>query len=199
MMRYLWLAGALFVVVNVGCVERRFLVTTEVAGCAPGQDAGAMVSVNGKLEGPSPLDYYYTWYGKYHLTIVKDGYETLQVDQRISTPWYELPGLDFFSENIWPFKVRDVREFHYVLQPVQGVRPEDVLNRGEALRAEGQQVQRLPDSKPQAPKPPPKPAPPPPGPAPDGSTPLGPPRVLPPTVPPGVAPPTLPPGAPPTP
>ena len=111
-----------------------------------------MVSVNGKLEGPTPLDQYYTWYGKYHLTIVKDGYETLQVDQRIRAPWYEIPPLDFFVENVWPFKVRDMREFHYVLQPVQGVRPEDVLNRGAALRAEGQQVQRLPDSKQQVPR-----------------------------------------------
>jgi hypothetical protein len=175
MTRTLCLACSLLAAATAGCVERRFLVTSEVPGSPPGMDAGAMVSVNGIKQGPTPLDYYYIYYGKYHITLELDGYETLQVDQNVPAPWYEWPPLDFFTETIWPFKVRDLREFHYVLVPVQGVRPEDVLNRGQVLRSRGQTIVPLPDAIPQAPKPGPPPAPPP------GTPPtLPPPRVAPP-------------------
>jgi hypothetical protein len=175
MTRTFCLACALLAAATAGCVERKFLITTEVAEM-PGRDAGAMVSVNGILQGPTPLDGWFVYYGKYHFTLQKDGYETLQVDQCIPAPWYEWPPLDFFAETIWPFKIRDYREFHYVLMPAQGVRPEDVLNRGEVMRARGQTVVPLPDSIPQVPKPPP----PPPGTPPATTTPtLPPPRVVP--------------------
>jgi hypothetical protein len=180
MMRNLWLAGALLAFAGTGCVERKFVVTSEVSG-SPNLDAGAMLYVNGEQLGPTPRDVYYTYYGNYHLTLVKDGFETLQVDQKIPSPWYEWPPIDFFAENVNPFKVRDVRDFHYALMPVQGVRPEDVLNRGQLLRDRGLKVVPLPDATP----PPPKPGPPPPKPGPplipaDGTSPLGPPRPLPP-------------------
>jgi hypothetical protein len=178
MTRYLCLACSLLAAANAGCVERRFLITSEVPGMPPGMDAGAMVSITGARQGPTPLDSWFVYYGNYHFTLEKDGYETLQVDQNIPAPWYEWPPLDFFVETIWPFKVRDVREFHYVLQPVQGVRPDDVLNRGEVLRTRGKTIMPLPDFIPQVPKP----APPPPA----ATTPptLPPPRVLPPAGPP---------------
>ena len=171
MKRYVWLACALVAAVNTGCVERHFLVTTEVPGV--GGDAGAKLYVNGGEVGPTPADVYFTYYGTYHLTLLKDGYEILQVDQCIPAPWYEWPIIDFFTENVWPFKVRDVRGFNYVLQPKALVRPEDVLLRGNALRDRGQTVVPLPDTAPPPPKPGPPPAPPP-GPPPTVSpTPAG--------------------------
>jgi hypothetical protein len=185
MMRNLWLAAAILAVSTTGCVEQRFLVTSEVAGLPPGQDAAAIVYVNGEYRGPTPADYPFIYYGEYHITLVKDGYETLQVAQPVPAPWYEWPPLDFFTETVNPFKVRDVRQFHYALLPLQSVRPEDVLMRGEKMRGDGKTVQRLPDSIPQVPKPapPPKPVPPPtppPGTPPDSTIPLPSPRVVPP-------------------
>jgi hypothetical protein len=156
MKRYVWLACAVFVAaLPAGCVERRYIIHTEVAG-VPG-DAGAKLYVNGKTEDITPYDDYFVYYGHYHFTLQKDGYQTLQVDQNIPAPWYEWLLIDFFAENVWPFKIRDVREFTYVLQSTQTWRPEDVLNRGNMLRDRGQTVQPLPDAAP----PPPKPAPPP--------------------------------------
>src|SRR5262249_42745610 len=71
-------------------------------------------------------------------------------------PWYELPGIDFVSENLWPHKLRDVQRFHYQLQPLQQVRPDDVRRQAEGRRARGQGI---------APRPPAPPAPPPAAPA----------------------------------
>lgn len=146
MKRSLWLTGLLLAVaVNAGCVERRFLVQSD--------PPGAKLLVNGQEVGPTPADVYYTYYGKYHFTLIKDGYETLQVDQNIPAPWYEWFGIDFFSEAVYPFKVRDVRRFDYALPSLQTVRPEDLMNRAESMRARGATIQPLPGALPPKPKP----------------------------------------------
>lgn len=113
-----------------GCVERRYVITSD--------PPGALVYRNGKPIGTTPVDDYFVYYGKYHFTLVKDGYETLQVEENFDSPWYEYPPLDLFAENFWPFKVRDVRRPSYQLQPLRQVRHDEVLNRANELRARGQ-------------------------------------------------------------
>jgi hypothetical protein len=83
---------------NAGCVERRFVVTSE--------PPGAKVLGNGQDLGPTPADDAFVYYGNYHFTLIKEGYETLQVDQSVNPPWYQYPAIDFFSENIIPWKIR---------------------------------------------------------------------------------------------
>jgi hypothetical protein len=92
-----------------GCVERRYVVTTD--------PPGAVVYRDGKYLGATPVDDHFIYYGKVHFDIVKEGYETLQVDQEISSPWYEYPPLDFISETLTPYRIIDRREFHYKLEP----------------------------------------------------------------------------------
>ena len=65
---------------------------------------------------------------------MKDGYETLTLIQPIPPPWYEVIGMDFFSENLVPGKIRDERVFEYNLQPQIMVPPEQLRDRAEALR-----------------------------------------------------------------
>jgi hypothetical protein len=112
---------------TAGCVERRYVVTSE--------PPGALVYRDGRPIGTTPVDDSFLFYGKYHFTLVKDGYETLQVEEDFTAPWYEYPPLDFISENLWPWKIRDVRRPGYQLQPLQQVRHDDVLNRANDLRA----------------------------------------------------------------
>ena len=92
-----------------GCVEQRYVITSDPPGAA--------VYRNGNLIGYTPVDDTFVYYGKYHFTLVKDGYETLQVDQDIAGPVYEYPGLDFVSEVLYPFNLRDV---HRVQLPDAG-------------------------------------------------------------------------------
>ena len=119
-----------------GCVDRRYVITSDPPGAA--------VFRNGKFIGSTPVDDHFIYYGNYHYTLVADGYETLQVDQCISTPWYEYPPIDFFSENVNPFTVHDVRRFHYTMQPLQVPNSQDVLNRAQELRGRGQLLGPLP-------------------------------------------------------
>ena len=113
-----------------GCVERRFVIMSN--------PPGATVYRDGMQLGPTPVDDSFTYYGDRIYTLVLDGYETLQVKQPAPPPWYEIPPIDFVAENLWPFKIRDVRRPEpYQLQPLQNPNPNEVLQRGQQLRDSG--------------------------------------------------------------
>src|SRR6516162_194597 len=125
--RSAWLLGiALGASSFSGCVERRYVVTSD--------PPGAIVLRNNEQIGATPADDHFVYYGDYHFTLIKDGYQTLQVDQEIKTPWYQYIPLDFVSENLVPWRIVDVRRFHYRLEPLQTVSTDDLLNRAQALR-----------------------------------------------------------------
>jgi hypothetical protein len=141
-----------------GCVERRFVVYTD--------PPSAIVMRNGQpIGGPSPSDDHFVYYGNYHFTIIKEGYETLQVDQKIVTPWYEYWPLDFVSENLIPWMIEDRREFHYKLEPRRVVNTDELLKDAQNLRNRG--LSLGPGTPPATPAPA-LPAPPPTIPAPPG-------------------------------
>lgn len=122
------LAGGL-----AGCVERRFVIESD--------PPGALVQMNGQPLGATPVDGHFLFYGDYNFTLIKDGYQTQQVCQNISSPWYEYFPLDFFSENLYPGKIEDVRRFRYTMTPQVQPRTDDLINQAEQLRGKGRAVQ----------------------------------------------------------
>jgi len=124
------LALPVFLALLTGCVERRMVITTEPFGALVYDERNVPLSA-------SPADRPFTYYGKYRFKIVKDGYETLVVEEDVRPPWYEWIGLDFVSETLIPWTLRDVRRFHYQLKNAVVVSPEEVLRQGEPLRARG--------------------------------------------------------------
>jgi len=95
---------------------------------------GATVYVDRYEIGTTPIAVDFIYYGTRQITLVKDGYETLTVNQSIPAPWYEYPGLDFVSENMVPGNLRDTRTLTYQLSP-QLMMPTDQLRaRAEQLR-----------------------------------------------------------------
>ena len=139
MKRYAGLLGAVTVAALLtGCVDRRFVVTSD--------PPGALVLRDGQPIGATPADDHFVYYGNYHFTLIRDGYETLEVDQDVNPPWYEYPPVDFVSENLIPWTIHDVRRFHYQLQPVQIPRSDEVLQRAQDLRQRGKTIGPLPAS-----------------------------------------------------
>ncbi len=120
-----------------GCVERRMVINTH-----PFPDAGGAIVFDEKNQpiGASPADKQFTYYGKYRFRIVKDGYEPLVVEQRVRPPWYQLPGLDFISEHLIPWTIRDVRVFTYVLEKSPVRDPETLYQEGSRLREYGKAI-----------------------------------------------------------
>jgi hypothetical protein len=152
-------AGLLASGLSAGCVTRSFTITSDPPG---------MVYVNYKPYHQTPVNVPFIYYGKYHIEIYADGFETLQVDQDVPPPWYQYPGLDFFSENLWPFKLRDNHLFHYQLQPRRQEPQDEALRKGGILRNRGQSIGTAPNGPPPVGPPPPVGLPPAVEPAPPG-------------------------------
>jgi PEGA domain len=111
-----------------GCVRRRLNVRTN--------PPGALVYVDNQQIGTTPCSVDFVYYGTREIRLVKPGYETLTVNQPIPTPWYQIPPLDFVSENLVPTKIRDNRTVMYDLAPQIVVPTEQLLDRAQQLRQE---------------------------------------------------------------
>jgi hypothetical protein len=128
-----WLTAILL----AGCVERRYVIESN--------PPGAHVLVNGQPLGATPVDGHFLYYGNYNFTLIKDGYETLQVQERFKAPWYQWFPIDFLSENVWPGKIEDVRRPEpYQLMPKAAPRADELLNQAETFRNKGRAVESEP-------------------------------------------------------
>ncbi len=113
-----------------GCVSRRMMVYSD--------PPGAMVLLEGKEIGYTPVAVDFLYYGTREFTLIKDGYETKTVLQKVSPPWYQWPVIEFFADNFALHSITDRQAFNYSLEPRRINSSEDVLNRGESLRSEAQ-------------------------------------------------------------
>ena len=109
-----------------GCVHRTMTIRTN--------PPGAFVFIDDTPIGVTPCTTPFTYYGTRKIRIVKDGFETLTTYQKIATPWYEWPGVDFVTENFWPGDIRDDRTLQFQLEPQQIVPPMAVIARGDNMR-----------------------------------------------------------------
>jgi hypothetical protein len=139
-------AVLLLVALNAGCVERRFVITSD--------PPGALVYHNGVPIGTTPVDESFIYYGTHEFTLVRDGFETLVVKQPVPTPWYEYIGIDFFSENVWPCQVSDVRRLHFTMQPAVRDNADELLEQAKIRKNEAAGI-----GPPRQEPPPPQPAP----------------------------------------
>ena len=128
-----WMLALTILLGAAGCVEKRMVIITEPYGAIVYDEKNQPI-------GAGPVDKPFTYYGKYSFRIAKDGYETLDVEQRVRSPWYELPGLDFISENLIPWTIRDVRYYRYVMQRSQVRTPEQVLGEAKLLKDYGMTI-----------------------------------------------------------
>jgi hypothetical protein len=109
-----------------GCVRRRMLIRS--------QPAGATVFVDDQEIGTTPVSTEFTYYGTRKIQLIKDGYETLTVQQAFFPPWYQFPVVEFISENLSPAEHRDEHLLDFQLQP-QSILPADkLLERAQELR-----------------------------------------------------------------
>lgn len=121
---------------TTGCVDRKFVVESNVPN--------AQVYVDNAAIGAAPAYASFEYYGYYTIRVVYPGYDTVVKRQHIAAPWYAYPPLDFITEVLLPFHIRDTRRIHIELQPAAQGRTDDILNAAEALRQRGAMLP-LPD------------------------------------------------------
>jgi hypothetical protein len=113
--------------ISTGCVRRRLTVRTH--------PPGAQVFVDDQEIGTTPCSSSFVYYGTRKITLIKDGYRTETLYQKMNAPWYEIPPLDFASENLLLREVRDERVVDVQLVPQEIVPQAKLLERANALRA----------------------------------------------------------------
>ncbi|QEG42814.1 PEGA domain-containing protein [Roseimaritima ulvae] len=126
--RHQLLVAGLIVLSTSGCVRRRLTVRTS--------PPGAVVSVDNQVIGTSPAASSFVYYGTREVRIEKDGYRTETLRRRLNPPWYQTPPLDFITETLWPWEIRDERVIDVELVPKQIPPMEEVVGRADALRGQ---------------------------------------------------------------
>ncbi len=124
---WIWFLAAA-IPLTLGCVQRRMLIRTD--------PPGALVYVDDYEIGTTPIATNFTYYGTRKIRIVKDGFETLTVEQPIDSPWYQIPPLDFFSDNLTPGEIRDQRILNYRLTPQRQIPTQELVARADQLRGQ---------------------------------------------------------------
>lgn len=117
------------VVLLTGCVERRMTIRSE--------PANALVVLDGQEIGHTPVSTNFTYYGEREIRLVRDGYETKTIKQTVSTPWYQYVPLDFVSEVLLPWRIRDDRNYFYMLEPKSMVPTDELMQRAAEVREDG--------------------------------------------------------------
>jgi len=118
--------AAVHLLFATGCVRRRLTVRTN--------PPGAQVFVDDQEIGTTPCSAAFVYYGTRKITVMKDGYKTETIFQKIPPPWYEFPLLDFVVENAVPREIRDERVVDVQLSPQELVPQQKLLDRATALR-----------------------------------------------------------------
>ncbi len=115
-----------------GCVDRRFVVETNVPG--------AQIAVDGTPLGPSPVDSQYLFAGTYVFTASAPGYETARVPVALKAKWYQYPPFDFIVEVLYPGRIEDVRTVRITLDEARPKSEADLLGAADRVRQRGQSL-----------------------------------------------------------
>ena len=94
---------------TTGCVERVLQVRSD--------PPGATVYVNGTEAGKTPLDHPFTFYGTVEVALRREGALYHRELKELSCPWYDFFPIDFFSELLVPWTIRDVHLVEVRLSP----------------------------------------------------------------------------------
>ncbi len=116
------LAGASL---STGCVRRTITIRTD--------PPGAMVWLNDREIGRSPVDVDFDYYGTYDVRLEREGYEPMMTSGDAKAPLWETVGVDLVAE-LLPFRFHSRVEWHYALAPVTDD-PEALIQRARELRS----------------------------------------------------------------
>lgn len=107
-----------------GCVQRTITINSD--------PQGALVFLNDTEVGRTPVTVPFTFYGDYEVRLERDGYATLNTNERTMAPWWENPGPDLLAEAI-PNNRVDLQWF-YALEELGPVDAASLVRRADQLR-----------------------------------------------------------------
>lgn len=114
-----------------GCVERTITITSE--------PSGALVWLNDREVGRTPLDVDFLHYGEYDVRLEKPGYEPLMTSGLASPPWWDSVPLDLLAE-VSPADHHAEIAWHYDLAPAANDR-DALIDRARTLRQQTRPIE----------------------------------------------------------
>jgi len=98
------------------------------------------VEVDGQRLGYTPVSMDFTYYGTREVTLSLPGYETMTVQQKTPTPWYQVYPVEFVSDNFALTHLTDRHLFRYRLMPLspEADNPVPLTERGRNFRSQAQ-------------------------------------------------------------
>ncbi|MFG0330594.1 MAG: PEGA domain-containing protein [Phycisphaerales bacterium] len=124
-MRSLAISSALAFGALTGCVERTISITSE--------PEGALVYLNDREIGRTPVEVEFLYYGTYDIRLVKDGYEPFVGAAKAEIPLYDQPGIDLVAEAL-PINFEKRVEWHFELEPA-AAEIDPMIDRARDLRS----------------------------------------------------------------
>ena len=112
-----------------GCVKRRISISSN--------PAGALVWVNDREVGRTPLQFEFLYYGEYDLRLERAGFEPIMTTRWAVSPIWEAPVVDLFAELLSPNR-ESLVQWHFELEP-RNDDPELLLDRAKTLRGVSQE------------------------------------------------------------
>lgn len=109
-----------------GCVKRTIMITSE--------PAGALVYLNDREIGRTPVETAFLYYGRYDVRLVREGSEPLLTHGDATAPVWEWIPLDLAAE-LGPWTAHSRVTWHFTLNEPDDS-PERLLERAAAMRAE---------------------------------------------------------------
>jgi len=113
-----------------GCVERTITINSE--------PKGALVYLNDKEVGRTPVTVPFEWYGDYEVILRKDGYQALRTHKRPKQPWYEYIPVDIFAELLYPGTIHNDHFWEFDMQKAEPVNVKELEQRALEIREQAQ-------------------------------------------------------------
>ena len=107
-----------------GCVKRTISITSE--------PSGALVWVNDKEVGRTPIDVDFLYYGEYCVRVEGEGFEPILATRWTQMPFWDAPFVDLGAELV-PFNLHSNTLWHFNLE-LPNNNKELLLDRANGLR-----------------------------------------------------------------
>jgi hypothetical protein len=107
-----------------GCVRRTITITS--------QPPNALLWLNGREIGRTPVEVDFLYYGRYDVQLVADGCEPLLTSGEAKPPWWDSIPFDFVAEVLPGERTAEIN-WHFALQP-RNDDPDALIERAREMR-----------------------------------------------------------------
>jgi hypothetical protein len=120
---------------SVGCVRREIALLTTPPGATVEMDGqllmterevidreGEVIEIIRPVPRLTPIRLPFSWYGTHKFIVRKEGFARAEQVVHMRPPWYQHFPIDFFSDNVVPWTIKDIRTVSFDLEKEKSIR-----------------------------------------------------------------------------